>query len=117
MTDPTKRKIRVALYARVSSDEQRENQTIRTQVDILQRWADENAEGMEVVGWFKDDGVTGTRPLETRPDGKKVVALALAGLIDEVVVTRLDRLGRTSLVLLLAQELLEKHSVSIHAVL
>ena len=37
MTDPTAKRTRVALYLRVSSDDQRERQTIKTQEDILKR--------------------------------------------------------------------------------
>ena len=112
------RKIRVALYPRVSSDEQRDNQTIRTQVDILERWIEQNEETIEVVGMINDDdGVSGTLPLHERPGGRKILALAQASAIDQLVVTRLDRLGRTSLVLLQTQEQLEKLGVSIFAVL
>jgi len=111
------RKLRVVLYARVSSDEQRENQTIRTQVEILQRWAEHNADTIEVVALVDDDdGVSGTLPLDERPGGRKVLALAQARAFDQLVVTMLDRLGRRSLILLMIPDQLEKFSVSIFAV-
>src|SRR5262249_51731413 len=58
----------------------------------------------EVVGWFRDDGVSGTIPFQGRPEGAKVVALAVGKMIDAVVVTRMDRLGRTSLDLIQSRE-------------
>jgi site-specific DNA recombinase len=117
MTDLTQRKIRVALYARVSSDEQRENQSIRTQIDILDRWVEQNSERVEVAGWFKDDGVSGTVALEKRPEGSRLVALAESDGIDQVVVTRADRLGRTTRVLIEIRDQLEAEGVGIFAVL
>jgi site-specific DNA recombinase len=116
MTDETK-KIRVAFYLRVSSDEQRERQTIRTQRDILERWAEQHEETREVVGWFADDGVSGTVPLQGRQEGARLVGLAQARAIDLIVVTRMDRLGRTSLDLIRAREHFDSLAVSVMAVL
>jgi site-specific DNA recombinase len=116
MTDETE-KIRVAFYLRVSSDEQRERQTIRTQRDILERWAEQHVETHEIVGWFADDGVSGTIPLHGRQEGARLVALAEAKALDLIVVTRMDRLGRTSLDLIQARERFDSLSVGVMAVL
>jgi site-specific DNA recombinase len=116
MTDETE-KIRVAFYLRVSSDDQRERQTIRTQRDILERWRDQHEVTHEVMGWFADDGVSGTTPLQGRPEGARLVGLAQARGIDLIVVTRMDRLGRTSLDLIQAREHFDSVSVSVMAVL
>lgn len=116
MTDPA-RKTRVALYLRVSSDDQRERQTIKTQEDVLRHWAEREEERIEVVGWFKDDGISGMKSHAVRDDSKKLLALAIQGLIDQVVITRLDRLGRTTRDLLDVRDALEKHGVTIFAVL
>jgi len=54
----------------------------------------------EVVekGWeiYKDIGVSGTIPFEERPMGKKLLEDVEAGLLDEVKVLHLDRLGRNT---------------------
>ena len=84
---------RVATYGRVSSDDQRERETIKTQTDELARSLALNP-GVVVVGNFTDDGISGTIPLPDRPGGARLMAAAAAGLIDEVHVLRLDRLGR-----------------------
>jgi hypothetical protein len=58
---------RVALYMRVSSEEQRDAGTIQTQSDSLTRHA--ATCGFEVSEVYADDGVSGTIPLHERPDG------------------------------------------------
>ena len=45
---------------------------------------------------YKDIGVSGTVPFEERPMGKKLLEDVAAGLLDEVKVLHLDRLGRTT---------------------
>jgi site-specific DNA recombinase len=96
---------RVALYLRVSSDDQAERGTIKTQADeIRRRLAGE--EGIVIVGDYADDGVSGTTPLEDRPAGSRLLADARAGLIEEVWVYKLDRLGRDLIELAIARRTL-----------
>ncbi len=87
----------IGLYARVSTDEQREQQTIRTQIEYARSRA-------ALEGWtlreFTDEGVSGTVPLAQRPGGRALLAAALAGEFDVVATFRLDRLGRTQRVVL-----------------
>ncbi len=45
---------------------------------------------------YKDIGVSGTVPFEDRPKGKKLLEDVAAGLLDEVKVLHLDRLGRNT---------------------
>jgi site-specific DNA recombinase len=89
--------VRVALYARVSSEDQRERQTIRSQTEYAEKRA-------TLDGWtlsqFLDDGVSGTLPLAERPAGARLLAAARANQIDLVVTYRVDRLGRTLRVVL-----------------
>jgi site-specific DNA recombinase len=87
----------VAFYARVSSDEQREKQSIRTQIEYargrgrLEKW-----DLLE----FLDDGVSGTVPFARRPGAAALLAAARAGKFDQVATMHLDRLGRTQRVVL-----------------
>ena len=84
---------RVATYERVSSEDQRERETIKTQTDLLDRWLEREPD-VEVVARFSDDGVSGTKPLADRPGGRALLAAAEAGQIDELWLYKLDRLGR-----------------------
>jgi site-specific DNA recombinase len=56
--------IKVALYARVSSEDQVERETIQNQVHIANTLCP--AMGLEIVASYLDDGVSGTIPLEKR---------------------------------------------------
>jgi len=85
--------IRTALYARVSTDDQRDRQTIDAQVTALRELAPHW--GLEIVGEYLDDGVSGTLPLEDRPAGFRLAEDARAGSIDLVVFYKLDRLARS----------------------
>jgi site-specific DNA recombinase len=84
---------RVATYERVSSEDQRERETIKTQTDEIARLL-AGQPGVVLVGRYVDDGVSGTTPLAERPDGRRLLADAEAGHFDEVWVYKFDRLGR-----------------------
>jgi site-specific DNA recombinase len=51
---------RVALYLRVSSEEQRDRETIEIQREFLEPYCE--LYGFEVVETYADDGVSGTIP-------------------------------------------------------
>jgi len=93
---------RVALYARVSSEDQRERQTILTQTDELARalLADP---AVVVVEQYADDGVSGTIPLAERPGGSQLMRDAAAGRFDELWTYKFDRLGRDAVDLLVVR--------------
>lgn len=112
-SNPTLR--RVATYERVSSDDQAERGTIRTQTDLLDaRLA--TMSDIEIAGRFSDDGVSGTIPLAERPAGRRLMALAADGDIDEVLVYKLDRLGRDAIDLLGVRRRLETLGVRLVSV-
>lgn len=77
-----------AIYLRVSS----RAQDTASQVPDLRRWVDANAQGLP-VGWYRD---TATGKRMARPGWDKLDAAIRAGNISQVVVWRLDRLGRTA---------------------
>ena len=93
---------RVALYSRVSSEDQRDRQTIRTQTDELARAlaADPTA---TLVEQYADDGVSGTIPLAERPAGGQLMRAAVAGRFDELWTSKFDRLGRDAVDLLVVR--------------
>src|SRR5215207_2858159 len=96
---------RVALYLRVSSEEQREGGTIQTQREFLESYC--QLHDLEVVETYADDGVSGTIPLNERPEGRKLLKDAKEGKFGAVLVYRLDRLGRALLVVVDAHDQLE----------
>lgn len=57
---------RAALYARVSTDDQRERQTIDAQVDALRAFAPHW--NITVVAEYLDNAASGTIPLVERPE-------------------------------------------------
>ena len=82
-----------AIYERVSSDEQREKETIQTQTFLVERYLTDHPE-LAVRGRYLDDGVSGSIPLAQRPQGRRLVQDAMAGRFKKLIVTRGDRLGR-----------------------
>src|ERR1019366_5777008 len=103
----------VALYLRVSTEEQRERQSIVTQRDFGQRYCELHQ--LPVYEIFADDGVSGTVPIESRPAGKRVLAFARQGKFDQLLVFKLDRLGRETRLILNSVAELEKHGVRIRS--
>lgn len=120
-------------YGRVSSDKQREDQTIETQKlllikDITVR-DDPNlpeADQRKLVAQFWDDGVTGTIPLEERPEGKRLVGLICGranmhcdgscganAVVDVVWITKLDRLARRLKILIEIEAFFRAHGVAL----
>lgn len=82
--------VRVAIYARVSSEEQREGQTIDSQIAELERFA--SAQGWVVVGIYKDEGWSGA--VLVRPELDRLRDDAKKKLFDIVLLNDVDRLAR-----------------------
>lgn len=78
---------RVAIYARVSTKEQ----TIETQVVQLNAYC--QSRGWSDVAVFRDDGISGIR--DNRPELDKLRQRMLHGEFESVVVSKMDRLGRS----------------------
>ncbi len=105
---------RVAIYARVSSDSQKERKTILAQLADLERHlaADPN---IVIVRRYVDDGVSGPIPLRERPAGRRLLADAERGLFDEVWMFKVDRLGRDDVDPLVVRRELERLGVRLLA--
>lgn len=95
-----------AVYARVSSEEQRERQSIQTQIQFAANYL--QLHGTETWATYLDDGVTGTIPLEDRPGGAQLLAAVRAGQVKTVYVYKLDRFGREIRIILNAMHQLEQ---------
>ena len=83
---------RVAIYARVSTDEQADKQTIENQLVACREYC--VARGLKVAVEFRDEGVSGSIPLDERPEGRRLLEVAGDGLFNSVIIYRLDRLAR-----------------------
>src|SRR5579859_1430465 len=94
----------VGIYLRVSSEEQRERQSIETQRDFAMKYCDLHQ--LQIHETYADDGVSGTVPIARRAGASRLLADARKGKFDQVLVFKLDRIGRdTSLILDVVNEL------------
>lgn len=101
--------IRVALYARVSSDEQREGQTIDSQVAELEHFAKNN--GWLIIGTYKDEGWSGA--MLARPSLDHLRDLASKKLFDKVIINDVDRLARDVTHLGIIKRDFERHGIQV----
>lgn len=103
---------KIAIYCRVSSDDQKERDTIENQVDILNTYIEMNS-SLTKVSEYLDDGISGTIPFQERPAGKNLIEDAKKGLFNTVLVWKIDRFGRDTLSGLSSIELLRSYEVEI----
>jgi site-specific DNA recombinase len=104
---------RVALYLRVSSEEQKKKESIATQDAFLEEYC--KLYGLEVAGIYRDEAVSGTVPMRERPEGVRLLADAKAGFLDAVLVYKLDRIGRSLLVVVDAHDRLGEANVALRS--
>ena len=81
-----------AIYARVSSDQQKEDKTIASQTAALVTFASERAYSVPAEWIFEDEGVSGATLV--RPGLERVRDLVAEGQIQAVLVLSPDRLSR-----------------------
>src|SRR3954452_6744836 len=103
----------VAICARVSTEDQAERATIQSQLDFLRRFVDLHE--IPVAGEYVDDGISGTVPLDARPNGQRLLTDAEAGGFGAVLVYRIDRLGRSLRSLLDAHDALSSNGVAVRS--
>jgi site-specific DNA recombinase len=110
---PTQQVSHVALYMRVSSDDQAEHGNIDTQRDFLRQFA--HLYSLPIVEEYEDAGITGTLPLSQRPAGRRLLDDAQQGRFGCVLVYRVDRLGRSLTALLEAHTVLSQAGITIRS--
>lgn len=87
------RVIRIAKYARCSSDEQKKNgYTIGDQLDLIDEFTAENE--LVSVGEYVDEGISATLEISKRKDLARLIEDAKAGKFDIVVFKCIDRFFR-----------------------
>jgi site-specific DNA recombinase len=102
--------MRVALYARVSTERQAERGTIGSQLAVLRERV--AADGHEVAGEYIDDGHSGARL--DRPGLDTLRDAAEAGLFEEVWCLSPDRLARAYAYQVLVLDELTRFGVKVH---
>ena len=81
--------MKVAIYARVSTNEQ----TTENQVRELTEWV--KRAGHEIVAIYDDNGVSGAKGREYRKEFDKLLKAAVRREFDLVAAWSVDRLGRS----------------------
>ncbi|MEJ2147586.1 MAG: recombinase family protein, partial [Acidobacteriota bacterium] len=99
--------LRVALYARVSSEEQEQGQTIDSQIAELERFSAERS--WKIVDVYRDEGWSGA--LMARPELDRLRDDAGKPLFDAVLINDVDRLARDVAHLAVIKRDLERKSV------
>src|SRR5215211_1656489 len=90
-TAPTR--LRAALYARVSSEEQVQGYSLDAQDRAGNAYCE--AHDWDLVATYRDEGKSArTDDLAKRPDFLRMLGDAEAGLLDVIVVHKLDRFAR-----------------------
>jgi site-specific DNA recombinase len=101
--------VRVAIYARVSTERQEERGTVGSQLELLRAAA--RADGDDVVAEFVDDGYSGARL--DRPALDRLRDAAEAGALDALLCLCPDRLARAYAYQVLILEELERFGVQV----
>jgi site-specific DNA recombinase len=109
MSASTTQHLKAALYARVSTEEQREGQTIDSQVAEIEHFAKDK--GWLILGVYKDEGWSGS--LLARPELDRLRDDASRGLFDVVIINDVDRLARDVSHLGIVKRDLERHGVQV----
>src|SRR5213594_2990597 len=98
-----------AIYARVSSDRQKENHTIASQTEALKEFAGTHSYTVPPEWVFQDEGYIGA--ILARPGLESLRDLAAEGQIRAVLVYSPDRLSRKYAYQILLMEELARHGV------
>lgn len=102
---------KVAVYCRVSTEEQAQRQTIENQVDYAKDYC--QREGYIIYDLYCDDGISGTIPFEEREAGRRLLNDAKEGKFNLVLIWKIDRLARDTRLALTVAHILKDLGVSI----
>lgn len=107
--------LRGGLFERVSTEEQaRYGYSIQSQIDALEEYCKKN--NIKIVDHYTDEGVSGGKPYQKRPEMKRLLEDVQAGKIDIILFTRLDRWFRNVKEYFKVQEILDDHKVEWKAI-
>ena len=90
----TKKIERVAVYVRVSTQEQKlHGLSLDAQKMKLTEYAEKHK--LKIVGWYIDEGVSGRKLIRKRPELQRMIQDAEKGLFDRIIFIKLDRFFRS----------------------
>lgn len=90
-------KKRACAYARVSTDHDKQCESLENQISYYERLIGTNSE-FEFVGVFADKGISGTT--DNRPEFQRMLELAKQGNIDIIITKSISRFARNTAVML-----------------
>lgn len=106
-----KRKIRCAIYDRVSHELQVERgHSLEAQKELLTQYA--ISQGYEIVGYYEDEGISARKKMENRKDLLRLLEDVEKDKIDIILVTKLDRWFRSVKDYHNTQAILDEHNCS-----
>ncbi|MBQ3138111.1 MAG: recombinase family protein [Ruminococcus sp.] len=103
------KKIKVAAYARVSTDYDEQQSSYEMQVNYYTKYIKEHA-GWEFVNVYADEGVSGLR-IAKRESFNSMITDALAGKIDLIITKSVSRFARNTVDSLTTIRTLKEHGV------
>jgi len=98
-TDRHVQRLRIAIYVRVSTDDQADN-GYGIEVQLQQCKAMAMVKNGDVVGIYDDAGISGTKGESKRPELARLMRDIRSGKLDMVIIAALDRLGRNTRIIL-----------------
>ncbi len=102
--------VRVALYIRVSTEEQAlHGYSLEAQETALKEYAEQN--GYKIVNIYRDEGFSARKPVMKRKVMQELLTDVQAGKIDMILFTKLDRWFRSVGDYHQVQNVLDKHNV------
>ena len=106
---------RAVCYIRVSTQEQANTGvSLAAQEERLRAYC--TMQGLEVVAVVREEGVSGSKPLGSRPGGAEVLRMVARREVAHVVALKLDRLFRNAADALAQTEAWDKAGVGLHLV-
>ena len=101
----------IAIYARVSSDRQKVEQTIASQTAALEDWAKTQNYRVPPEWIFEDEGYSGA--ILNRPGLEQLRDLAVEGQLEAILIYSPDRLSRKYAYQVLLIEEFSRHGVEV----
>lgn len=106
---------KAVVYLRVSTEEQsKEGVSLEAQEEKIRAYC--SLKGLEIVEVCIDAGVSGSKRLESREAGSRLIKLVNEGKANAVVALKLDRLFRNAVDALLTTEGWDKQGIALHLV-
>ena len=106
--------IRVAIYARVSTDNDGQKESCSNQIDLAYKYISKHP-NIQVVGTYIDDGISGKNDF-TRPQYNEMLNEISAGNIDLIITKALSRLNRDELNSLYLKNMLLQTETTVYTI-